>query len=56
VFYPIGSSSATKSLEVKNVNISKITAVQNPACFKNSKGRTNITLEKAYGETLVNIK
>jgi hypothetical protein len=56
VFYPIGSASLTSSLQIQHINISKITEQQDPICFENKKGKTSFILEKAFGETLVNIK
>ncbi len=56
VFYPIGSSKAVGFIEIQHINISKITAQNNPACLQNKNGKLSVTLEKGYGETLVNVK
>lgn len=40
---------------IKNLNIENITAVEDPFCIDNIKGKINLVISKEYGETLVSV-
>lgn len=56
VFLPGGVGEDLNSIEIKHIDIEKITAENNPYCFEEKDGKVKITLEKKYGETLVTIR
>lgn len=54
IFYPLGSS-GVDSYNLKHVNISKITSVENPLCIQNVKGKIKMTIGMNPGDSLVSI-
>lgn len=51
-FYPLGSGECFDSLEIKHINISKITQKKNPYCFENRDG-LKIPMKKRFKDDLV---
>jgi hypothetical protein len=41
---------------IENLNIAEITAVENPFCIGNIKGKIRLTIVKDFGETLVRVE
>ena len=56
IFYPFGSGDGMDSFEISHIDLAKITTVENPYCIKNDGGKIKLTIEKGFGENLVNIK
>jgi hypothetical protein len=54
IFYPVGASSLD-SVEINHLDLSRITQNDNPFCLENSDGKTQLTLQKNYGDSLVTI-
>lgn len=52
VFYPYDFG-ALDSMEIRHIDIQKITEAENPFCFENKKGKLKITLQKSFGDALV---
>ncbi len=52
-FYPVGSGAGIDALEIKHIDIEKITENENPFCIKNAKGKIKMTIKKNYDEALV---
>lgn len=52
VFHPYDFGTLD-SMEIKHINIQKITEGENPFCFENKKGKVKITLQKDFDEALV---
>ncbi len=55
-FYPIGSSEGLDSRQIKHLDLTKTTIMNNPFCIENKDGKIKLTIEKKYGEALVTIK
>lgn len=53
IFYPVGSSEGIDSVEIKHINLKKITENSNPFCIENNKGKISIRIKKNYGENSV---
>ncbi len=53
-FYPINFA-GFGSRELKNLNITKTTAEENPFCIKTNNGKVTLVLKKDFGEALVRI-
>lgn len=51
-FYPYDFGTLD-SMEIKHINIQKITEEENPLCFENKNGKVKITIQKSFGEALV---
>jgi len=56
IFYPVGSGEGADSINLKHIDIAKMTLEENPFCFDNIKGKVTLTIEKVYGEKLATIK
>jgi hypothetical protein len=56
IFYPVGSAQGLDAVEIKNINIEKITENENPFCIENIKGKVEMIIKKEYGEALVMIE
>ena len=56
IFYPVGSAQGLDSVEIKHINIEKITERENPFCIENINGKVKMTIKKNFGEELVLIK
>lgn len=56
IFYPVGSSQGLDAVEIKYINIEKITEEDNPFCIENIDGKVTITIKKNFGEELVFIE
>jgi hypothetical protein len=41
---------------IENLNMAEITAVENPFCIGNIKGKIRLTIAKDFGETLVRVE
>jgi hypothetical protein len=41
---------------IENLDIANITAIQNPFCISNIKGKISLTIVKNFGETLVRVE
>ena len=54
-FSPRGSSEGMDSIEIKHIDIEKITENENPFCIKNTDGKVKIIIKKSFGEELVMI-
>lgn len=55
MFYPESSGEGEDGLVLENIDISKITAKDNPYCVENS-GKLELTISMNYGEGLVTIQ
>ena len=49
------SNEIIKGKEINNLDIGNITAIENPYCINNIKGKVSLTLAKDFGETLVKV-
>ena len=56
IFYPVGSAEAINAIEIKHIDIEKITEKENPFCVENIKGKVKMTIKKDYGESLVMVE
>ena len=54
-FYPEGSFEGFNSIEIKHIDIKKITKEKNPFCIENTNGKIKIIIKKDYGEELVTL-
>jgi hypothetical protein len=54
-FFPIGSANGLDSVTLKHIDLGNTTAVDNPLCFDNIKGKVHLTIKKSFGEALVRI-
>ena len=54
-FYPEGSSEGFNSIEIKHIDIEKITENENPFCIQNTDGKVKMIVKKGFGEELVMI-
>jgi len=55
VFYPHGSAEGMDAIQLKHIDLEKMTADNNPYCIANKNGRVKLTIRLDYGETLVTI-
>ena len=53
-FYPVDSTELN-GLEIKHIDIEKITENENPFCIENIKGKIKIVLKKDFGDALVSV-
>ena len=56
IFYPVGSVPGLDSVEIKYLNIEKITERDNPFCIENIDGKVKMTIKKNFGEEFVLIE
>ena len=52
-FDPLGSSEGMDSIEIKHIDIEKITGNEDPFCIENIDGKVKMTVKKSFGEALV---
>jgi hypothetical protein len=52
-FYPPGSGEGFDAITLKNINLIKTTANENPLCFDNVDGKIKLIVKKDFGENLV---
>lgn len=50
------SNEIIQGKNIENLNIANITAIENPYCIPNIKGKISLTLAKDFGETLVRVE
>lgn len=55
IFYPVGSGEGMDSIEIKHIDLAKMTLSDNPLCFKNVGGKVTMNIKKVHGEQLVTI-
>ncbi len=55
VFYPVGTGEGIDSYNLKHIDISKITEINNPVCFPNVKGKVKMTIKMNPGDSLVTV-
>lgn len=56
VFYLGEENLETKSFEIENLDIGKITLNENPFCLRKEDGKVEFILEKEFKDTLVKVK
>jgi hypothetical protein len=54
-FYPVGSGNGLDSKQIEHLNLERITETKNPFCIDNLNGKIKITIQKKFGEALVEI-
>ncbi|MEX0932532.1 MAG: hypothetical protein WDZ77_00315 [Candidatus Pacearchaeota archaeon] len=54
-FYPRESAEGFDSIEIRNLNLDKITEINNPYCIENKNGVVILTIKKDFNENLVTI-
>jgi len=52
IFFPLGSGGELSSMNIKHIDIIKMTQEDNPLCFDNIKGKITLNIEKEYGAQL----
>lgn len=52
-FYPLYSAEDFESVNIKHINLEKITEQDNPFCVKSEDGKVKLTVEKNYDEATV---
>ncbi len=55
IFYPVGSAEGLDSYNLRHINITEITKIENPFCVENLKGKTKLTIRMNPGDSLVTI-
>ena len=55
IFYPKGSTKTFYSVEIKNIDLEKITATENPYCIPAKNGKVNLQIKKDFDEKLVTV-
>ena len=53
IFYPVDFSQTLGAVEIKHLDIEKITENQNPFCIENINGKVKMIIKKDYAEELV---
>lgn len=54
IFYPVGSA-GVDSYNLRHINLSSITGIENPLCIPNVKGKVKLTIGMNPGNSLVTI-
>ena len=55
IFYPLGSAQSLEAVELKHLNMEKITSDENPYCIAPKNGKVQMKIQKKYEEALVEI-